>query len=78
MVEGVRCIPGASSDGYFIKHLVEADRLQIYPASFLDTNDDGHGDVRGITEKLDYLKFLGGKCCCHIILAFVNMKSLYS
>ncbi|CAE6996707.1 hypothetical protein P3342_000429 [Pyrenophora teres f. teres] len=32
---------------------------QIYPASFRDTNDDGHGDVRGIVEALDYLKNLG-------------------
>jgi hypothetical protein len=35
--------------------------LQIYPASFQDTNDDGFGDVRGITSRLDYLKALGGK-----------------
>lgn len=33
--------------------------LQIYPASFLDTNGDGWGDVNGITAKLDYLKELG-------------------
>lgn len=32
---------------------------QIYPKSFYDTNDDGLGDLKGITEKLDYLKFLG-------------------
>ncbi|KAL6705042.1 hypothetical protein ACN47E_007301 [Coniothyrium glycines] len=32
---------------------------QIYPASFRDTNGDGYGDVRGIIEKLDYLKDLG-------------------
>ncbi|KAH6641956.1 alpha-glucosidase [Boeremia exigua] len=32
---------------------------QIYPASFRDTNHDGHGDVRGITESLNYLKTLG-------------------
>jgi hypothetical protein len=37
------------------------DVLQIYPASFQDTNDDGFGDVRGITSRLDYLKALGGK-----------------
>ena len=32
---------------------------QIYPRSFLDTNGDGVGDLRGIIEKLDYLKSLG-------------------
>ncbi len=32
---------------------------QIYPRSFLDTNGDGIGDLRGIIEKLDYLKSLG-------------------
>ena len=28
---------------------------QIYPKSFLDTNGDGIGDLRGIISKLDYL-----------------------
>lgn len=32
---------------------------QIYPKSFLDTNGDGIGDLRGILSKLDYLKELG-------------------
>lgn len=32
---------------------------QIYPRSFLDTNNDGIGDLRGIIAKLDYIKSLG-------------------
>lgn len=32
---------------------------QIYPKSFLDTNGDGIGDLKGIISKLDYLKELG-------------------
>jgi alpha-glucosidase len=32
---------------------------EIYPRSFADSNNDGVGDLNGITSKLDYLKELG-------------------
>ncbi len=32
---------------------------QIYPRSFLDTNGDGIGDLRGVTARLDYVARLG-------------------
>lgn len=32
---------------------------QIYPKSYYDSNDDGFGDIKGITMKLEYLSDLG-------------------
>ena len=37
----------------------EAVVYQIYPRSFMDSNGDGIGDLRGVISKLDYLKDLG-------------------
>lgn len=37
----------------------EAIIYQIYPRSFMDSNGDGIGDLRGIISRLDYIKSLG-------------------
>lgn len=39
--------------------LEKAVFYQIYPQSFLDTNGDGIGDLRGVIRKLDYVASLG-------------------
>ena len=42
-----------------IKWWQSAVFYQVYPRSFADSNEDGIGDLRGITARLDYLKSLG-------------------
>ena len=42
-----------------MKDFRECTVYEIYPKSFLDTNGDGLGELRGVTRKLDYLKELG-------------------
>jgi len=42
-----------------IEWLNEAIFYEIYPQSFKDSNGDGIGDLKGIIEKLDYIKDLG-------------------
>lgn len=41
------------------KWWMESVGYQIYPKSFYDGNNDGHGDLLGIYKKLPYLKSLG-------------------
>lgn len=60
MVERSRCLSGLNRL-LFSKQDMGSDNLQIYPASFLDTDADGLGNIDGIIAKLDYLKELGGK-----------------
>ncbi len=35
---------------------------ELYVRAFRDTNGDGHGDLQGVIEKLDYLQWLGVNC----------------
>ena len=35
---------------------------EVLVRGFFDSNDDGTGDLRGITDKLDYLEWLGVDC----------------
>ncbi len=35
---------------------------ELYVRAFYDTNRDGHGDLQGVIQKLDYLQWLGVDC----------------
>jgi len=47
------------SDAYWYK---DAIFYEAYVRGFYDSIRDGNGDLRGLTEKLDYLKDLGVDC----------------
>jgi alpha-glucosidase len=56
---GLTCAqkPGVDEEGHaWWQHAVF---YEIYPRSFADFNNDGIGDIPGITSKLDYLQWLG-------------------
>ena len=59
LVNTEKDVPFVSKEPVTEKWWKEAVIYQIYPRSFYDTNGDGIGDLRGIIEKLDYLKDLG-------------------
>ena len=42
-----------------MKDFKKSTIYQIYPKSFKDSNGDGIGDLKGVIEKIDYLKYLG-------------------
>jgi alpha-glucosidase len=48
--------PGDADGHQWWQHAVF---YEIYPRSFADSNNDGIGDLQGVTSKLDYLKDLG-------------------
>ncbi|MGD0858843.1 MAG: alpha-glucosidase [Terracidiphilus sp.] len=51
--------PGAATSAIVRDWWKNAVIYEIYPRSFQDSNGDGIGDLKGITQRLDYLKDLG-------------------
>ena len=51
-----RAVDGHAADGPWWKHAVI---YEIYPRSFQDSNQDGIGDLNGVTQRLGYLQSLG-------------------
>ena len=51
--------PAAAADSQPHQWWQDAVFYELYPRSFADSNNNGIGDLNGITSKLDYLKELG-------------------
>jgi maltose alpha-D-glucosyltransferase/alpha-amylase len=51
--------PGSAADPLWYK---DAIIYEMHVRAFLDSNEDGVGDFRGLTQKLDYLQDLGVTC----------------
>src|ERR1051326_2894741 len=54
-----RVAVAAPVDAFGHKWWQHAVFYEVYPRSFADTNDDGIGDLKGITQKMAYLHDLG-------------------
>ena len=53
--------------GDFMAAFQEQVVYQIYPKSFRDSNGDGIGDLRGVTEKLDYIREFNSTCGIKVV-----------
>lgn len=50
---------GQASPGGVPEWLSSSVFYQIYPSSYMDSNGDGIGDLKGIESRLDYIRDLG-------------------
>ena len=50
---------------------------QIYPKSFKDTTGNGQGDLKGIIEKLDYVKKFLKTCIKLLIIVYFLLLKLW-
>lgn len=53
------CLSGCTSTTEAVSNENSSIVYEIFPSSFYDTDGNGVGDLKGITEKLDYIQSLG-------------------